>query len=142
MSAVCAVNHLRSHGLLQDGVLKLAHSSPLPRVLLSICEENVLALNVKTTVISVGACGEVVRQQLTKDSCAVIRPVRQVQNLRSHTSKFISWRLEEAKFGTVLIGPLTQVRVDINGFVLKRFSVILVIRNSLASTVLCYLKKL
>lgn len=61
VTTVSAVNHFCSHVLLASRVLKLAHTSPLPGVFLSIGEENILTLDVEAAVIFVGTCGKVVR---------------------------------------------------------------------------------
>lgn len=65
-----------------------------------------------------------------------------MKDLRSHTSIFISRCLEETKLSTVLVGPLTKVRVNIDRLILKGFSGILIIGSSFASAVLSDGKKL
>ena len=75
MATVGAVNHLSVQSRVLSRVV-VTHACPLPGIFFSIGEENVVALNVRTSVKLVCVVG-LCLNFLSENAFAVIRPERQ-----------------------------------------------------------------
>lgn len=74
VTAVSAFNNLSFHGALDGWVMDLTHTSPLPRIFLSISEENIVTSNIKTTENSVSFLNIKHGHLIAENSVAVIGP--------------------------------------------------------------------
>lgn len=143
VATVFTVDHAGCHRLLRVvRVRQVSHSCPLPRVFFCVCKENIVACDVETAVMSVCLLSIVRWQISSKNSRAIVRPVRQVKNLRAHRFHVVPWCLEEAKLGTILISPLSQILVDVDLSVLERHSVVLIISKPVFNSIGSYCGKL
>lgn len=116
-------------------VIDSSHASILPRVFNGVDKLDVLALDVKTSVLVNVVLDVWLSELLSEDSRAVRNPVIMSNSLGSHS--ILSLRnLEPSEFSAVLPSPLSHVVVDIVGNVLKRLSVVLAKEHSLSLSVL------
>jgi hypothetical protein len=133
VTTVITINHGCSHCFLSTScVSELTHASPLPGVFFSICEENVVALNIKSTIVVVGPGIIVWREILAEYSGAVVWPKANIKNLRAHGLSLIPRSLEKSELCAVLVSPLTKVFVYVDCLILKCDSIILIIVESFA----------
>ncbi len=115
MATVGAVNHFSVQSWVVRRIV-IAHARPLPRIFFSVCKENVVSLDIRTSVKLVS----VVSFRLNiyaENSITIVGPEWERKDVRPH------WRqarcLEKAKLGAVLPGPLPQILVDVDRSVLK-----------------------
>ena len=108
----------------------LSHGGVLPWVLAAVQEEDVVTCDVEATIVLVGLLS-VSWHVLAEDAAAVSWPEGQINGLGAHGLLQVG-RLEEAKLIAILVAPLSQVLVDVDGCVTEGHSVILIVGQSSA----------
>jgi hypothetical protein len=109
--------------VLKGGIVDGSHAGILPRVLDGIGEDDVRALNVQGTIVSVGSVDVGFRILSAEDVSTERSPILRSDELGSHGMLRVG-DLEPAELCANLPGPLSLVLVDVIGDVLEKGSVI------------------
>ena len=134
MAAVSTLDVDGPHVFLHGRVVDLGHASVLPRVLTGSQEEDVLSLDIEASKVLVGLLHSREFDVLGENSLAVVNPELGLERLRAHRVLVVR-DLEPCELGAVLVGPLSNVLVDVNGGVSESHGVIFVGANTLLNGV-------
>lgn len=115
VAAISAFNVDGSHVFLEVRVVDLCHASVLPRILASSCKHNIASSNIEATKVLVCLSDSRWLDVFREDSLAVVEPEIGLnrQSLRTHSIDGVG-SLEPGKLSAILVGPLSNVLVDVN----------------------------
>ena len=135
MATVLAIDQDRHHIFLGNSVINLSHTSVLPRILDGICEDNILACDLKAAVSLDVIVDSGLSDGVTEDGLAVGNPVTFIDELRPHRVLLVG-HLEPSELCAVLPSPLSHVVLVVHLGVGQRHSIILIKGCALLVTVL------
>lgn len=124
MRAVGALDVVGHHGLILLRILKVNHSSILPRVITSCQEKDILSSDVFGPEVGVGSIGIWDRELFSEDAATVVSEEGDIEIVSSLSVNAVAC-LEESKLCAVLPGPLSHTLVDVDGGVLETSGIVL-----------------
>jgi hypothetical protein len=109
VTAIFTVNEECKHVFLSTGgVLEFAHASILPRIFNSICKNDILACDIKSSIAINIELNSWFTKRVPENGPAIRNPVSLIDKIRSERMLLIC-HLEPSEFSTVLPGPLAHV---------------------------------